>query len=130
MKEMIYSKDRKVELLDKGTCCGFNCYILNLGTHPTAYVEIPKKHKYYQKNYNEIGDAIDVHGGLTYSENNLYIGENQEIEGWFIGWDYAHYNDYMGYFDSNMISLNNLKKWSTEEIREEVYEVCRQLLED
>ena len=46
MKKMVYSSKRKRELLDSGEYLGYNYYILNLGTHPTAYVEIPKNHKY------------------------------------------------------------------------------------
>lgn len=41
-KEMIYQADRKIEILETGTCFGLLYYILNLGTHPTAYVRIPK----------------------------------------------------------------------------------------
>lgn len=38
---------------------------------------------------------VDVHGGLTWSDNRLPfetdIPENREF--WYIGWDYAHYMD-------------------------------------
>ena len=43
MKEMEYCKDRKIEVLDTGYCLGLLYYILNLGTHPTAYIKIPKE---------------------------------------------------------------------------------------
>ena len=128
MKEMIYQANRKIEVLDTGTCLGFFYWILNLGTHPTAYVKIPKNHKYNNKFYDEID--IEVHGGITYSSDHLNISENQKIEGWFIGWDYAHCEDYLGY--EMMIPKRYRtegKKWTTEEIHQEVYEVCRQLLE-
>ena len=32
-KEMIYQADRKIEILETGTCFGLLYYILNLGTH-------------------------------------------------------------------------------------------------
>ncbi len=132
MKEMIYQKDRKIELLEKGTCFGYEYYILNLGTHPTAYINIPIKHKFYGKHYDDIHNKydIEVHGGLTYSKNHLWISDNKEIKGWFIGWDYGHYGDYAGY--EEMLPKNirvGGKKWTTEEIREEVYNVCKQLKE-
>ena len=38
MKKMIYSSKAKRELLGKGKYLGYNYYILNLGTHPTAYI--------------------------------------------------------------------------------------------
>ena len=66
MKEMIYQKDRKVEVLDTGFCYGYLYYILNLGTHPTAYIKIPKTHRCYNlESYNDV--PLDVHGRI-----NLY----------------------------------------------------------
>ena len=127
MKKMIYSSKRKRELLGKGKYLDYNYYILNLGTHPTAYVEIPKNHKYYLKDYDEID--IDVHGGLTYSENYLFISKNEKITNcWFIGWDYAHLGDYTGY-EENYPEEYRIggKKWTTNEILKDVYSVCMQL---
>lgn len=126
MKEMTYSTNRKIELLDSGKCMNYNYYILNLGTHPTAYIEIPKNHKYYLKYYDDID--IDVHGGLTYSEDYLNL-ENEKINNsWFIGWDYAHFDDFIGYELNYPIEFRtNGKKWTTKEIQEEVYDVCKQL---
>ena len=125
MKEMIYDKHLERLLLDSGSCCGYNYFILNLGTHPTAYVEIPVTSKLYNKHYDDIN--IDVHGGLTYSADHLDIGDDV-LKGWFIGWDYAHYNDYLGFEDFYLKEFKrNSKKWTTEEIQKEVYSVCKQL---
>lgn len=41
MKEMKYQFERKIEVLDTGFCFGLLYYILNLGTHPTAYIKMP-----------------------------------------------------------------------------------------
>ena len=120
MKKMIYQKDRKIELLYQGKYKGYKYYILNLGTHPTAYIEIPKNNALFKKHYDKID--LNVHGGLTYSESILSISENEKAEGeWFIGWDYAHCNDYAGFYDEmDFISrYYNLKKWTTEEIKQE-----------
>jgi hypothetical protein len=128
MREMKYGKDRKREVLDTGYCLGFLYYIMNLGTYPTAYIKIPKDHKYYEKDYGEID--LDVNGGVTYSEEGLNISDNQRIEGWFIGWDYAHYGDYIGF---ELIVPERYrtgeKKWTTKEIYEEVRQACYQLNE-
>ena len=126
MKEMNYGSKRKKEVLDTGTCFGLFYWILNLGTYPTAYVKIPESHKYWLKDYSDID--IEVHGGLTYSKDYLNISENQKIEGWFIGWDYAHFGDYVGY-EEHVPSRYRTggKKWTTEEIQKEVYDVCYQL---
>lgn len=127
-KEMKYQFDRKIEVLDTGYCLGLLYYILNLGTHPTAYIKIPKNHKYYKKEYDEID--IDVHGGLTYSKEHLWISETERIEGWFIGWDYAHYMDYAGYEEKLPTNVRTGgKKWTTEEIFKEVKEACYQIQE-
>lgn len=127
MKEMIYQKkNRKIEVLDTGEYLGFTYYILNLGTHPTAYIKIPKNHKYYKKDYEEID--LEVHGGLTYSSKCLGINENEKIEGWFLGWDYAHCEDYTGYEEMYPIEFRTGgKKWTTEEIQKEVLDACNQL---
>lgn len=126
MKEMVYSAERKNEILDTGFCFGLLYYILNLGTHPTAYIKIPENSKYYKKDMYDID--IAVHGGITYAEDGLYA-DNREVQGWFIGWDYGHYGDYAGYEEilpNNM--RTNGKKWTTEEIKKEVREACYQII--
>lgn len=130
MKEMQYSSSTKVEVLDTGYCLGFLYYILSLGTHPTAYIKIPEDHKYYKKDYEDIDVNIDlgVHGGLTYSKSFLYIDKNKKIDGWFIGWDYAHYGDYTGFEEMYPQEYRTGGyKWTTEEIFKEVKEACYQL---
>lgn len=141
MEEMVYSDKRKAKILKHGKYLGFEFYIMNLGTHPTAYINIPKEHKFYGVEYEDLDELdIDVHGGLTYSKDTLIIdfdGENiqnaKEVKGWFIGWDYAHANDYTGFplpsiFDFGSELFNNIdKKWTTEEIFEEVQSVCEQI---
>ncbi len=134
IKPMIYQTDRKCELLYQETYKGYNYYIMNLGTHPTAYIEIPKENELYGKNHNDIYDIcdIDVHGGLTYSASDL-IGAKDNS--WFIGWDYAHAGDYMGYYSDmkewDLNSINLLaddKKWTTEEIIEECKSGINQII--
>ena len=121
MKEMKYSKERKIEVLATGYCFGLLYYILNLGTHPTAYIKIPGS-------INIDKDKLDVHGGITYSKNHLWISENQKIDGEFIGWDYRHYGDYAGYEEILPKEIRTGgKKWTTTEIYKEVREVCYQI---
>ena len=133
IKPMIYQTDRKIELLHSDKYKEYKYYILNLGTHPTAYIEIPKDNTLYEKGYNEIYDEehdIDVHGGLTYSSNELM---GIESENWFIGWDYAHAGDYMGYYvgitDLGLTYINYAKKWTTEEIIKECENAINQIIE-
>lgn len=129
MEEMVYSSKAKREVLDSGQCMGFFYCILNLGAYPTAYIKIPENHPYYKKHYNEID--INVHWGLTYSREYLEIGEIPTLDGWFIGWDYAHAGDYVGWYEEEVYKQFSLhkdtKKWTTEEIKEDVERVCYQL---
>ena len=126
MKEMKYQSDRKIELLDTGKCCGYTYYILNLGTHPTAYIDIPKSHKYYEKGYNDID--LPVRYGLTYARSHLYIAKDKKINGWFLGWDYGHYGDYGGYEELLPLEFRaGGKRWTTAEIQQEVFEACKEL---
>ena len=106
------------ELL-RGEYRGFEYRIMDLGTHPTAYVKIPKGHPLYKKDWEKI-ENIEVHGGLTYGRNYL-MGGNGKLDGWWIGWDYAHYRDHMGY-DPETVG----KRWTTEEILRDVTSVIDQ----
>ena len=119
MKEMIYQANRIYEILGDGVYKGWHYKIINYGTHPCAYVEIPQEHGLYGVDYIDIN--IDCHGGLTYSKFD-------EDGNYYIGWDYAHYGDYAGYeMMFPEICRINGKKWTTEEIFEEVKQVINQL---
>ena len=129
MKEMVYSSESKIEVLETGYCLGLLFFIMNLGTYPTAYFKVPENSIFYKKRWDEID--IDVHGGITYAKESLWISETQKVDGYFIGWDYAHFGDYAGYEEMLPINLRtNGKKWTTEEIFKEVKEVCYQIQEN
>lgn len=125
IKPMIYDKNRSesAEQIAGGTYKNFDYYVLNLKTHPTAYVDVSNSPL-----NGVLYDDIDIscHGGLTYSKKAL---RTVDKEGWFIGWDYAHYGDYMDYGD---VLFNNMfqykKKWTTEEIVEECKNVIDQIV--
>lgn len=126
MEEMIYSTKRKVEVLATGTYMGMEFYIMSLGTHPTAYIRIPRSSKFYEKDGDEID--LEVNGGITYSKYDLYISETEKVKGWFIGWDYAHYGDYTGY-EKLLPKEYRIggHRWATEEIFEEVKSAIQQI---
>ena len=121
---MIYSTERKREILYDGVYEGHRFAILNLGTHPTAYVECRLENCF---NYEDKRlDDIQVHGGFTYF-NRSYWDEPDDIL--YLGWDYAHFDDYAGYemnFPSELRS--NSKRWTTQEIFDEVKSVIEQLI--
>lgn len=116
-----------VYYLATGEHLGIKFYVLNLnGTHPCAYVRIPKGKTLHGLGYNEAGEyLLNVHGGLTYAEDNLHCVTNDD-ESWFLGWDYGHCWDYAGYFmrDKSSYVESHMKKWTTEEIVNECEYVC------
>lgn len=125
IKPMIYNKNRtgSAEQIAGGTYKNFDYYVLNLKTHPTAYIDVT------DSPLNGCDEDIDIscHGGITWCYNFV---KSIDKKGWFIGWDYAHYEDYMDYGDA---TLNNMsldkKKWTTEEIVEEYKNVIDQIVE-
>ena len=119
MKEMVYLPERlkKPEVLldtiDKET--GFRIIILSLGTHPCAYVGIPVNHPFAGWDCEDVG-FIDCHGGITYSRegDGDYLPEGY----WWYGWDYAHADDFVGYYKGESFMERITKKWTTKEIDE------------
>ena len=83
MRNYIVEKDFMVD--------GYRCAIVGrkMG-HRCGYIGLPKEHKYYGKDYNDID--VDIHGGWTYSNNsNDYPVESNGL--WWIGFDCAHWDD-------------------------------------
>lgn len=127
-KPMVYSQDRKHEILCHEKYRGYDFYIFNCGTHPTAYIEIPAGNKLYYKTDDKMYDMgfnLEVHGGVTYSSESLLdVNDNS----WFIGWDYAHFGDYYAY-DEELELKSNGKKWTTEMIIEDCINAIDQIIE-
>lgn len=125
MTEMIYREPPYTEILDEGVYKDFHYEIVSYGSHPCAYVELPKGHKYHGKNEDYI--PIYCHGDITYSsECGIIFPEDNpnHRDGFWIGWDYNHIGDY------NAIRAKTGcggKKWTIEEIFEDVKNVINQL---
>lgn len=120
MKEMIYKKTKmEKEILDEGTVNGYRYKIISYGSHPCAYVETHADVINY--------DDIRCRGEITFFEDlfpkDYIFNDRKHI---VIGWDYNHFDD----FNSFLGNLGNYgKKWTTEEIYNEVCEVIEQLKE-
>lgn len=133
MREMVYQATNKQEVLYSGEYKGYKFAIMNLGTHPTAYVE--NKRGFCE--YDEANEATDYipHGGFTYLGKAHWDESDKTI---YLGWDYAHLGDYVSY-DFGIAELNQIiesgigdldeKRWTTTEIYEEVKVVIDKLLE-
>lgn len=124
MEEMVYQKERMIKVLHSGVYKGVPFVILNLGTHPTAYVENIVQATDYD---DRILTDINVHGGFTFCNKGCWGDGNATKLKW-LGWDYAHCYDFMGYYSEDDGVLYTLKRWSTEEILVEVHNVINQLL--
>ena len=124
MKEMIYRPDREIEILDEGIIDGRQYYILSFGTHPCAYVKVTEEELKDKAGFEDWD--IDCHGGVTFCSSMPTIN----ADGTYVGWDYGHCDDYSG-MDLIYPEFCRAggKKWTTEEILEEVKDVIRQLNE-
>jgi len=117
-QEMVYDADintinDSVRVLARGKYHNFPFVILNVrGSHPTAYFGIGKEHTFYGSDYGDV--PLDVHGGLTYSDN--HVPKSSIKDKWWLGWDYAHVGDRMGYYPN----VTRDKAWTREEILAEV----------
>lgn len=121
MKQMIYQKDRITpgEILFEDTYKNIDFVIVSYGTHPCAYIKIPESNKYYNIDYLKADELLNfpVNGGLTFYGGLSKLNK----DGRWYGWDYAHCGDYCGYEEAFLEDLRTGgKKWTTEEIYEEV----------
>ena len=126
MKEMIYGNN-KFEILDIGNYKDKDYVIISMmGCYPCAYVHSDID---YRDKYEFEGPA---HGGFTFYnslshwKNNVELDEEtkQFFSKNFIGWDYGHLGDF-----TYLLSFEGEKKWTTEEIFENVKEVIEWMLE-
>ena len=125
MEEMLYQTTmlNPPKQIANGNYQGFDYYVLNLGTHPCAYIDVTETELKFI-DYNNID--IECHFGLTYSREYLVTVDKT---GWFIGWDYAHYTDFAGYYTNLDRELYSLKRWTTQEIVNECKEVIDRIVE-
>ena len=115
-------------LEDRSLADSFYWAIITLGTHPCAYVGIPRDDPSYEEDYDDIGKPyFDCNGGITFSGHNRHCHFTMfNLDIWWIGWDYAHAGDYLHYPEHFGIKSSG-KKWTLEEIEEEVMKVIEQL---
>ena len=79
---------KKPERVADGFYRSFRFYILTMGSHPCAYIDVG--HSEF------LADEINCHGGITYEDDILATVPEKS---YFIGWDYAHCNDYLAFND-------------------------------
>ena len=132
---MVYSnnKPNPAQVLYLGKYKRYDFFILNLGTHPTAYVRIPRTHPFFGKDYDYCSPPHGFEGGpFTFSNSSANFANFLDTPipgGWYLGWDYAHINDWLGYLsDEQNIQMGN-HKHTTEEMILDCKNVIEYLLE-
>ena len=97
-------------------------------SHRCGYVEVPKGHPLFGVRYSEQckaltneapEDVFRVHGGLTYSDADQPYPVTSD--GWWFGFDCAHYEDKTEYFDG--------EERSAEYVVSECESLARQIVE-
>ena len=120
MKEMIYGTN-KYEILDIGKYKGRDYVIIsNFGRFPCAYVQTDVDF-YTQQDLTEPAHCgFTFYSSLSHLERYNELTEEQKkiLCRNFVGWDYGHAGDYTYGFH-----FKDDKKWTTEEILENVKEV-------
>ena len=111
-------------LVEAGSYYNISYIIASCGTHPVAYVKIPKGHYFYQIENKEIlyDYPMPCHGGITFAGTPYTQDYQFNEDDLWIGWDYAHCGDfYREGFG---------KKWTKEEIKNEIKNVIEFLLSE
>lgn len=109
------------ERVAHGCYRGFHFYVLTMGSHPCAYIDVG--HSEF------LADEIDCHGGITYGNSTLATVPEKS---YFIGWDYAHYNDFLAFNDRLAKEYGEpyrAHKYTLSEIVKECANVIDQIIE-
>lgn len=113
---------------------GLICCVMRLYQYGNlnGYVSVPESHKLYGIDYmsdlyNNI-DYIEVHGGITYSENYLRCIDN-DVFGklWWFGFDTAHAWDYIPQYDAPISGYKEYRDF--EYVKNECINLAKQLNE-
>lgn len=145
MKEMIYGEgENRVTCLVDDTYKDIQYVVLNIrGSHPCCYVNLPEDHPWTKLLITVGNDYYDIpvecHGGLTFASDHLYVEYHlnesktmkivdKVISGNWIGWDYAHAEDYTWYPGREPF-YEFEKAWTTAELIEDCKKVIDQVVE-
>lgn len=94
---------------------GLNCRVFrhpDLG-HLCGYVEVPDEHPWHGKGYD---DLVSVHGGLTYAGN-------LRGDGWWIGFDCAHFGDFV----PALRETSSDRRWTVDGVVDECEHLAEQI---
>ena len=129
-RPMVYAAYRESEIIARNIYKGVEYFVVNIGTHPCAYVVCDKE--FLDKHKDEWGDidGISVHGGVTYmgelSDLSAFCGDPKLKEVYCFGWDYGHAGDWSGYLTD--FQNEGSRKYTTEMVVEDCKDVIDQYL--
>lgn len=93
-----------------------------------GYIRVPAGHPWHGKDYDSV--EAYAHGGLTFSQPDYHCGKGGADNGWWFGFDCAHYMDAQDpslpteYAMPSFRSQGTVR--TTEYVRDECIELCRQ----
>lgn len=124
-KKVNYEDIQKEYIIDRGIYRGHEYVVKWCGSHPCAYVK-PRCHLSDDQIYD-----IPVHGGISFCGNWLAFINHEIFDGSrnFIGWDYAHAGDCRTSFSRDYYNEEWRKKYTYEEIMEDVKKAIDYLCE-
>jgi hypothetical protein len=70
-----------------------------------GYVIVDKDHPWYEKNYDDI--TVNVHGGLTYSDEVVFFG----MKMWMVGFDTKHLGDTANQWNIKAVFNEAVRLW-------------------
>ena len=93
------------------------------GRHPCCYITFPGIERLNGVDDERI-QGLHVHGGFTFYGKQPFIDSGSDI---WLGWDYAHYNDYIYNKRGVLDPTSGEKAWTMKELIEEIHKVKEQL---
>lgn len=109
--------------LDHEMYSGYEYLVVNFGSHPAAYVRIPKEHPYYEKEFWNM--KIKPHSDLSFGGTL----EKYNLEGFWIGWEYNLFGDFVAGRTREYITEGWHKQYVTSEIIEKIHDVIDLLID-
>lgn len=84
--------DHPDRILARGEFCGFEWIVThNDMGYRCGYVKLPPNHPWFNMEMERID--VSIHGGITFAEKDVPCGKGGPDDGYWIGFDCAHFGD-------------------------------------
>ncbi len=96
-----------------------------------GYIGVPHDHPLYGKDYQDVDQDVIVHGGLTYSENEMPGINLTSNDYWYFGFDCAHSGDICSMSDDfdNISCISKIHVWTIQKVMRECKYLADQFAE-